>query len=583
MAVIPFLTDISLNQNELQNVTVHNLAIAPSSPTDGQIYYNTADGNVYVWDGVANAWVDMTSQGTGSTNITISYTATTVVIESSTGTNGTINLADGTTAGVSENNLTDAEKTILGNTSGTNTGDQTATLTAGVGLSGTTYDPNTSTSFDLDFTELTDMTADVVSTTEIILNDAGTESRKAISEIKLSIFNNDSSWTDNTGTVESVSAGNGMTFSTITSTGSVTLGTPSTLTSSTTNSVTADSHTHVIDISGFNSTSLADTANIVYTNAARTISVTHTIATGSKLTLTDAPVADTDAANKGYVDSVAQGLNTKESVLAMSDANLDLSGAETIDGVSVTAGDRVLVTGQTNLAENGIYVAATGAWSRADDANNWDELVSAFVFVEEGTTYGDTGWVCTVDTGGTLGTTDVIWAQFSGAGSYTAGDGLDLTGTEFTLTTPTTNLSGSSTNAVAAGGHTHAIDTGITNGSIVAVDGSPNSGEFAKFTANGLEGRTLAEMISDLSIPQKFSVDLDSAEGAVSRVNAGGETTFTITHNLGSLDVVAKVREISTNIEVGVVIEPQTTSTLDVVVNDSGNTNNNLYRVVIIG
>lgn len=146
------------------------------------------------------------------------------------------------------------------------------------------------------------------------------------------------------------------------------------------------------------------------------------------------PVSDQDAATKIYVDNVAQGLDVKASVVAATTANITLSGAQTIDGVSVVAGDRVLVKAQTAQADNGIYVASNTSWSRAPDANTWTELVSAYTFVETGTTYADTGWVCTVNAGGTLGTTPVTWSQFSGAGTYQAGTGLTLTGNTFSIT-----------------------------------------------------------------------------------------------------------------------------------------------------
>jgi len=136
------------------------------------------------------------------------------------------------------------------------------------------------------------------------------------------------------------------------------------------------------------------------------------------------PVANNDAANKQYVDSVAQGLDAKASCVAATIGNITLSGTQTIDGVAVTAGQRVLVKDQTSAAENGIYVAAAGAWSRAADANTWDELVSAFVFVEGGTLNDDNGYVCTISAGGTLGTTPVNWTQFSGAGQVVAGAGM---------------------------------------------------------------------------------------------------------------------------------------------------------------
>ena len=138
-----------------------------------------------------------------------------------------------------------------------------------------------------------------------------------------------------------------------------------------------------------------------------------------------APTNANDLVNKTYVDNIANGLSWKESVVVATTANITLSGTQTIDGVGVVADDRVLVKNQTTVADNGIYVVAAGAWSRAADADTWDELVSAAVFVSEGTTNQDVAYVCTVDAGGTLGTTDVTWTQFTGTGTvYTAGDGL---------------------------------------------------------------------------------------------------------------------------------------------------------------
>lgn len=148
------------------------------------------------------------------------------------------------------------------------------------------------------------------------------------------------------------------------------------------------------------------------------------------------PTNAQDAATKAYVDSVAAGLDVKPSVKCATTANITLSGTQTIDGVSAGVGDRVLVKNQTTQAQNGIYVVAAGAWSRATDMDSWGEVPGSFVFVEQGTTYADTAWVCTADTGGTLGTTAITWNQFAGAGTYTAGTGLSLTGTQFAISDP---------------------------------------------------------------------------------------------------------------------------------------------------
>lgn len=146
------------------------------------------------------------------------------------------------------------------------------------------------------------------------------------------------------------------------------------------------------------------------------------------------PVSAQDAATKSYVDNTAQGLDAKASVVTATTGNITLSGTQTVNGVALVAGNRVLVKDQTLSQNNGIYIVNASTWSRAPDANTWDELVSAYVFVEQGTTLADTGWVCTVNAGGTLGTTPITWTQFSGAGTYTAGTGLTLTGTVFSIT-----------------------------------------------------------------------------------------------------------------------------------------------------
>lgn len=143
------------------------------------------------------------------------------------------------------------------------------------------------------------------------------------------------------------------------------------------------------------------------------------------------PVAALDLATKQYVDNYASGIDFKQSVRAATTGNITLSGLQTVDGVTLLSGDRVLVKDQSTASQNGIYVAASGSWSRAYDADNSpNNEVNAgmFCFVQEGTVNADTGWVLATNNPITLGTTALNFVQFSGAGLITAGNGLSKTG-----------------------------------------------------------------------------------------------------------------------------------------------------------
>ena len=132
---------------------------------------------------------------------------------------------------------------------------------------------------------------------------------------------------------------------------------------------------------------------------------------------------------KAYVDTLVStnGGNWKASVLVGTTANITLSGVQTIDGVSAVVGSRVLVKDQSTASQNGIYVSASSTWARAADADAFSELVSAAVFVEKGSTLADTSFICTNDSGGSLGSTSIVWTQFGvgGGGGGWLGEGTD--------------------------------------------------------------------------------------------------------------------------------------------------------------
>lgn len=283
------------------------------------------------------------------------------------------------------------------------------------------------------------------------------------------------------------------------------------------------------------------------------------------------PTDTAHVATKSYVDSFVQGLDTKASVrLSTTGSNITLSNSTTtLDGVTIADGDRILVKDQTSGSENGIYVASTsGSWSRSQDADGNSEVTPGmFVFVEEGTNNGDNGYVLTTNGTITLGSTALVFQQFSGAGQITAGNGLTKTGNTIDAV-GTSNRISVSANAIDidsnyAGQAT--IDTvgTVTTGTWEATDvGVPHGGTGAS-TAAGAK--------TNLGFMTRYAADIGN----------GSSTSIAVTHSLGTLDCTVQVYDNSS----GETVIPDVTrsSTSQVTLDFATAPTTNQYRVVVIG
>jgi len=452
-----FLVSIDLNKNELQNAVIQNLATAPATPLAGQVYYNTVDNQLYIYNGtrweVAGNAVQSgllsARPAAGSVDTGTIYYAT---------DNYLFYYSDGSTW-----QQTNAFGNVVTETSyGQASGNGTATNYA---------------------------RADHTHGTPAL----GTATPNAIAGV--------------TG-----------------SAGSAT--TPS-----------KEDHTHAF-------TPAADLSMA-----------------GFKLTNVGTPSADTDAANKGYVDSVAQGLDTKASVVAATTTNGTLATAfangQVVDGVTLATNDRILIKNQTDATANGIYtVNASGAPTRSTDMNVGSEFPSAYVFVEQGTVNADTGWVCTNNAPVTLGSTNITWTQFSGAGTYTANNGVVLNGSVFSFAPE----SGKGLQTGASGA---AIKLATTSGLNVTSDLAVGAG-------NGISVLTNTVAIDSAVVVSKYAAS----------VGDGAATSYTVTHNLNTRDVIVTVYDNSSPYA-EVITDVAHTTVNTVTIAFSVAPTSNQYRVVV--
>jgi hypothetical protein len=257
------------------------------------------------------------------------------------------------------------------------------------------------------------------------------------------------------------------------------------------------------------------------------------------------PTSVTDAANKKYVDEVAQGLSVKPAVHAATTANLSgtynngaagvgatlnlgTSATLSIDGeTSWSQYDGVLVKNQTDAAENGrYYVSQVGSSSvdwiltRCGYCDTANEIPSAYVFVQGGNTFASTGWIATVDDIATftVGTDDIVWTQFSGAGTYLAGDGLTISGTTFSVGGTADRISVSSDSIDIASGYVGQTSITTVSNTTGVTTGVWNATEIA--IAKGGTGATTAEDARDnLGLGNSATLDLGTTSGTVAEGN----------------------------------------------------------------
>lgn len=552
-----FVTGINLNKNELLNARIQNLSSAPLSPVAGQIYFNTVDGVLYFYSGTE--WIPTSgsteviqdvigSSVAGGVGLTSSYDdasgTTTIDLDDTSVNAGSYGAADtvATFTVDAQGRLTQAaDQSIQISTSQVTGLEEYIEDTVGDSFAGLVKEG-----------EGIDIVYDDVAGTLTISAEDASSSNKGVASFDSTDFTvtsgnvilNAERVEDIVGNLISGGTGIDVTY-------------------------TDGAGTLSVDID-----STVTTNDGVQTLTNKTLgsgtTLGHDLDAGSNHIINLAsPVNANDAATKEYVDAVAEGLHIHEAAKVYVDSNIDLStdlqAGDTIDGVTLLAGDRVLVNGQTTQSQNGIYVVqASGAAVRALDFDTPTEVKSGdFIFVSSGTSYGNTGWVQTL-TPATIGTDPISFTQFSGAGTYTAGLGLTLSGTVFSADVTPNSGNPSLTNT----GGAIEVKTDLSRGLSVDSNGLGinagtgfvfSSGALSLDTANGYGTRKLAFSIGD-----------------------GSTLSYIINHGLATRDISVHIYQNSSpyaQIEADV----EHTDSNNITVKFGAAPTSNEYRVVIIG
>ena len=603
-----FVTGINLNKNELQNARIQNLSSAPSSPVAGQIYFNTGDNTLYFYN--STEWIP----ASGSTEVIQDLIGSSLI--GGVGLTRTYNDTSGETT-------IDLDNTAVTHGSYGSTAAKTVAFTVdqqGRLTAASEQDIQIGTS---QVTGLQEFIEDSVNTVvvagegiDVSYNDAGnaytvsaedaSDTNKGIASFQSSDFvvtNGDVSLNDEAiqDAVGAMLTGNTETGITVTyedSDGTIDFAVADQFPSHTTSDLAEGTNLYYTPerVQDEISTTIVDGTGLdkSYNDGAGTLtlSIDSTVTTNSgsqtltnktlgasttlganldagtyKITNLGAPTNSTDAATKAYVDAVSEGLHIHAAADVYVAANVTIATAleagDLIDGVTLTPGMRVLVNGQTTQSENGIYVVqASGGPLRALDFDTALEVASGdFIFVSSGTLYGNTGWVQTFSPA-TIGTDAISFTQFSGAGTYTAGAGLNLTGTVFSAdVTPTSG----NASLINSGGAIE-VKTDTSRGLSVDTNGlGINAGTGLTFSSGALA----------------FASGYGVRKYAVS-IGDGAATSYTVTHNLGTKDVTIQVYDNSSpyaQVEADVEHTGSNTATIKFAVAPT----TDQYRIVVVG
>ena len=554
-----FVTSINLNKNELLNARIQNLSSAPSSPVVGQIYYDTSNNTMYYYNGLSSPngpWMPMS----GSTEVIQDVIGSAVL--GGTGLTATYNDTAGTTTIDLDNTAVTAGSygstteipTFTVDAQGRLTAAGTANVATTLSIaaeSGTADTVNLLTD-TLTFAAGEGIDTAVTNNTITISGEDATSSNKGIASFNSTDFTvTTGAVTLNAERVEDivgnlVLGGTGIDATYTDGAGTLSIDIDST--------VTTNSGTQTLT----NKTLGSGTALSSNLNAGT-----------NKITNLGTPTDAADAATKAYVDAVSEGLHVHEAKKVYVGTNITIATAleagDTIDGVTLASGMRVLVNGQTTQSENGVYVVSvSGAPTRALDFDTPNEVKSGdFIFVSSGTSYGNTGWVQTLSPA-TIGTDAISFTQFSGAGTYLAGAGLNLTGSTFSVDVTPTSGSASLTNTggavevkvnTADGLEVSGNGLGINNGTGFTF----SSGALVFDTANGYGVRKLAFSVGD-----------------------GSATSYTVTHALATRDVTVQIFD-NASPYAQVEADVEHTDSNNLTIKFAAAPTSDQYRVVVVG